>query len=244
MELSKQYPDFFVCDIASLQNKFGRDFMFASNIYVSTEMVLSVPSIPYVASKVMDIVCATKGQFKKCLIIDLDNTIWGGIIGDDGLENIQLGHGLGIGKAFSEIQMWIKKLQQRGIIICVVSKNEETTAKEVFEKHPDMILRLEDIAVFQANWESKVDNIRTIQKIRRILLYVFSFMISPMNFEKPLISLLLSKRRYIAKINASTRSNIPLPAFSEPLTKLSTFSEKYSPILPRIFFLMKTLKTA
>ena len=168
MELSMRYPDFFVCDIASLQNKFGRDFIFASNIYVSTEMVLSVPSIPYVASRVMDIICATKGLFKKCLIIDLDNTIWGGVIGDDGIENIQLGHGLGIGKAFTEIQMWIKKLQQRGIIICVASKNDEATAKNAFEKHPDMILRLEDIAVFQANWESKVDNIRTIQKILNI----------------------------------------------------------------------------
>lgn len=168
MRLSEQHANLFICDIAGLQNKVGRDFMFASNVYVSTEMVLSIDALPYVASRIMDIVCSIKGQFKKCLILDLDNTVWGGVIGDDGIEGIQLGHGLGIGKAFTEFQMWVKKLRQRGIIICVASKNNEETAKEPFEKHPDMILKLEDIAVFQANWETKVDNIRTIQSILNI----------------------------------------------------------------------------
>ncbi len=168
MDLSQEYPNLFVCDIAGLQSKLGRDFMFAPNVYTNTEMVLSVDALPYVASRIVDIVCAVKGQFKKCLILDLDNTVWGGVIGDDGLEGIQLGHGLGIGKAFTEFQMWVKKLKQRGIIICVASKNDEDTAKEPFEKHPDMVLKLDDIAVFQANWETKVDNIRTIQSILNI----------------------------------------------------------------------------
>ena len=107
MDLSQQYANLFICDIAGLQNKLGRDFIFAPNVYVSTEMVLSIDALPYVASRVMDIICAIKGQFKKCLILDLDNTVWGGVIGDDGLEGIQLGHGLGIGKAFTEFQMWV-----------------------------------------------------------------------------------------------------------------------------------------
>lgn len=168
MNLSQRYANLFICDIAALQNKFGRDWMFAPNVYVSTEMVLSVDALPYVASRVMDIVCAIRGRFKKCLILDLDNTLWGGVIGDDGLEGIQLGHGLGIGKAFTEFQLWVKKLRQRGIIICVASKNDEAIAREPFEHHPDMVLRLDDIAVFQANWETKVDNIRTIQRVLNI----------------------------------------------------------------------------
>ena len=168
MKLSEQYANLFICDMAALQNKLGRDVMFAPNVYTSTEMVLSIDAIPFVASRIMDIIAAIKGQFKKCLILDLDNTVWGGVIGDDGLEGIQLGHGLGIGKAFTEFQMWVKKLRQRGIIICVASKNNEETAKEPFEKHPDMILKLDDIAVFQANWETKVDNIRTIQSVLNI----------------------------------------------------------------------------
>jgi FkbH-like protein len=168
MLLSRQYPNLFICDIAGLQNMFGRQFMFSPNVYMSTEMVLSVNALPYVASRVVDIIGAIRGQFKKCLILDLDNTVWGGVIGDDGLEGIELGHGLGIGKAFTEFQMWVKKLKQRGIIICVASKNNEDTAKEPFEKHPDMVLKLDDIAVFMANWETKVDNIRAIQSILNI----------------------------------------------------------------------------
>lgn len=168
MRLSHDTPNLFISDIASLQNKFGRDFIFDAAIYTSTEMVISVDAIPYVASRIMDIICAIQGRIKKCLILDLDNTLWGGVIGDDGIEGIQLGHGLGIGKVFTEFQMWIKKLKNRGIIICVCSKNNEDIAKEPFEKHPDMVLHLDDISVFMANWETKVDNIIAIQKILNI----------------------------------------------------------------------------
>lgn len=168
MGLSQQYHNLFICDLAALQNKLGRDLLFDPSIYVSTEMTLSLDAVPYVASRTVDIICAVQGNIKKCLILDLDNTLWGGVIGDDGIENIQLGHGLGIGKAFSEFQQWILKLKNRGIIIAVCSKNNEATAKEPFEKHPEMVLHLEDIAVFMANWENKADNIRKIQSILNI----------------------------------------------------------------------------
>lgn len=168
MGLSQEIPNLFVCELSALQSKFGRDLFFDAAIYTSTEMILSIDALPYVSSRILDIICSLKGRFKKCLILDLDNTLWGGIIGDDGLEGIQLGHGLGIGKAFTEFQMWVKKLKDRGIIICVCSKNDEDKAKEPFEKHPDMVLRLDDIAVFMANWETKVDNIRAIQQILNI----------------------------------------------------------------------------
>lgn len=168
MQLASVVPNLFICDIASIQNKVGRDMMFSPNIYTTTEMLLNIDILPFVASRVVDIISAVKGKFKKCLILDLDNTLWGGIIGDDGLEGIQLGHGLGIGKAFTEFQLWVKKLRQRGIIICVASKNNEETAKEPFQKHPDMVLSLDDIAVFQANWDTKVENIRIIQSVLNI----------------------------------------------------------------------------
>lgn len=168
MNLSAKHGNLFVCDLSAIQNKMGRDHIFASNIYVSTEMVLNLDALPVVASRTMDIVCAAKGQFKKCLICDLDNTLWGGVVGDDGMEGIQLGHGLGIGKAFTELQEWVRKLKQRGIIICIASKNDENIAKEPFLHHPEMVLKLDDIAVFMANWETKVDNIRHIQSILNI----------------------------------------------------------------------------
>lgn len=142
--------------------------MFDSSVYVNTEMILSLDALPYVASRTVDIIAAVEGKFKKCLILDLDNTVWGGIVGDDGWENIQVGHGLGIGKAFSEFQQWVKKLKKRGIIIAVCSKNDEKKAKEPFEKNPEMVLKLDDIAVFVANWENKANNIHTIQSILNI----------------------------------------------------------------------------
>lgn len=168
MNIAQEYPNLFICDIAGIQNKFGRDFMFDSTVYVSTEMILSIDALPYVSSRTLDIIASIEGKFKKCLILDLDNTVWGGVVGDDGWENIQVGHGLGIGKAFSEFQQWVKKLKNRGIIVCVCSKNDEDKAKEPFEKNPEMVLKLEDISVFVANWENKADNIRTIQSILNI----------------------------------------------------------------------------
>ena len=168
MELAAVHPNLMICDLAAIQNKIGRDTMFSPNVYVSTDMVLSIDSLPIVASRIVDIIDAVVGSVCKCLVLDLDNTLWGGVVGDDGVSGIHLGHGLGIGKAFTEFQAWVKKLQERGIIICVVSKNNEETAKEPFEKHPDMVLHLSDIAIFIANWENKVDNIRQVQRILNI----------------------------------------------------------------------------
>jgi len=168
MNLAMEYSNLFICDIAGVQNKFGRDFMFDPAVYVNTDMVFSLDALPFVASRTMDIIASVEGKINKCLILDLDNTLWGGVVGDDGWENVQIGHGLGIGKAFTEFQQWVKKLKNRGIIICVCSKNDEDKAKEPFEKNPEMVLSLDDIAVFVANWDNKVDNIRSIQKILNI----------------------------------------------------------------------------
>lgn len=167
MVYATQNPNFYLCDMSAIQNLVGKTTFFQPSIYINTEMVLSIDAIPMVATKTMDLINSLHGRFKKCVIIDLDNTTWGGIIGDDGLENIQIGS-LGIGKAFTEFQYWIKKLKNRGIIVAVCSKNTESVAKEPFEKHPDMVLHLEDIAVFVANWENKADNIRHIQRILNI----------------------------------------------------------------------------
>jgi len=167
MSFAANKTNLYICDISSIQNQVGKLNFFQPSIYVSTEMVLSIDVLPKVAAKTIDLISTLNGKFKKCVILDLDNTTWGGVIGDDGIENIQIGS-LGIGKAFSEFQYWIKKLKNRGIIVAVCSKNTESVAKEPFEKHPDMVLRLEDISVFKANWDNKADNIRQIQSILNI----------------------------------------------------------------------------
>eukprot|EP01037_Dinobryon_pediforme_P008328 gene8328-8414_t len=167
MVYAAEQPNFYICDISAIQNQVGKSAFFQTSVYINTEMVLSIDVVPLVAAKTIDLIAAMYGKFKKCLIIDLDNTMWGGIIGDDGLENIQIGS-LGIGKAFTEFQYWVKKLKNRGIILAICSKNTESIAKEPFENHPDMVLHLDDIAVFVANWDNKADNIKQIQGILNI----------------------------------------------------------------------------
>ena len=156
-----------ILDISSIQNRIGSQNMFNSALYVNYSMVFNIDSLPYISKNIVDIILSYNSVFKKCLILDLDNTIWGGVIGDDGIENIKLGN-LGIGKAFVDFQYWIKKLKERGIIICICSKNSEEVAKNVFINHPDMVLQLEDISVFVANWDSKIDNIKNIQEVLNI----------------------------------------------------------------------------
>ena len=167
MVYASENAGLYLCDISSIQNQVGKANLFHTSVYINTEMVLSIDVLPKVASKTVDLISAIHGKIKKCVILDLDNTTWGGIIGDDGLENIQIGN-LGIGKAFSEFQYWVKKLKNRGVIVAVCSKNTEAVAIEPFKNHPDMVLQLEDIAVFMANWENKADNIRQIQRVLNI----------------------------------------------------------------------------
>lgn len=159
--------NFYICDISGIQNLIGKPAMFQPSVYINTDMVLNIDALPLIALRTIDIITSFNGQFKKCVILDLDNTLWGGVIGDDGIDKIQLGS-LGIGKAFTEFQYWLKKLKNRGIILAVCSKNTDSIAREPFEKHPDMVLHIDDIAVFVANWENKADNIRFIQNVLNI----------------------------------------------------------------------------
>ena len=108
------------------------------------------------------IVAAARGLSRKCLVLDLDNTLWGGVVGDDGVEGIQLGQGSPAGEAFLAFQRYVALLAQRGIVLAVCSKNDATIAEAAFSSHPEMALRRADIAVFQANWEDKAGNLRRI----------------------------------------------------------------------------------
>ena len=108
------------------------------------------------------LVAARRGRAKKCLVLDLDNTCWGGTIGDDGLDGIQLGPGSAMGEAFSGFQTYARDLSRRGVILAVCSKNDAANALEPFERHPGMVLRRDDIGCFAANWTDKATNLRDI----------------------------------------------------------------------------------
>ena len=132
-------------------------------LYITADLNFTIEYLELIATSIVSVISSLIGKSKKCVILDLDNTIWGGVVGDDGLDGIEIGN-LGIGKAFSKFQTWLKELSKRGIILTVCSKNTDFVAKEPFFNHPEMILKLDDIALFVANWENKADNIRFIQR--------------------------------------------------------------------------------
>jgi FkbH-like protein len=162
--LAAERSGFHVFDLLALQSAMGRATMYEGKLYYTAKFALTPAVLPTVAIELARQLLARKGSFLKVAILDLDNTLWGGVIGDDGLDRIQLGD-LGLGLAFTAFQSWLKQLKDRGIVLAVCSKNEEANAREPFLKHPDMVLRLEDIAVFVANWTDKATNIRHIKSI-------------------------------------------------------------------------------
>jgi FkbH-like protein len=161
MRYAADQGGFHIVDLAVLQQQVGRPVFFRSPVYVNTDMDISIEALPVVAEATASLIGALHGRMRKCLVLDLDNTLWGGVIGDDGVDRIEIGT-LGIGKAFTDLQYWALKLRQRGILLAVCSKNTEAVARQPFDSHPDMVLRMEDLAAFEANWDNKVDNIRRI----------------------------------------------------------------------------------
>ncbi|MDE1146490.1 MAG: HAD-IIIC family phosphatase [Azospirillaceae bacterium] len=125
---------------------------------------VALTAAPLYGDLVARLMAAKQGRSFKCLALDLDNTLWGGVIGDDGLEGITLGQGSALGEAYVAFQAYARDLSRRGVILAVCSKNDDKNAREPFERHPDMILHLPDIACFVANWTDKATNLRHIAK--------------------------------------------------------------------------------
>jgi len=118
--------------------------------------------VPLYAEHIARLIAALRGKSRRCLILDLDNTVWGGVIGDDGLEGIRLAQGDATGEAHLAVQRLALDLRERGIVLAVSSKNNDEVARLPFQKHPEMLLREQHIAVFQANWNDKATNISAI----------------------------------------------------------------------------------
>lgn len=159
--------DVYPLDFLSVQIQLGQKEYYDAALYYNAKVPVALNAFPYVAKTVIDVIKSMLGRLKKCIILDLDNTLWGGVIGDDGMKGIEIGE-LGRGHAYSDLQRWLKQLKECGIILAVCSKNDEKTAKEPFENHEEMILRLEDISVFVANWDDKASNIKLIQQTLNI----------------------------------------------------------------------------
>jgi FkbH-like protein len=134
----------------------------------ASKLPFSPAMLPLWADVVARTIAAVRGKSRKCLVLDLDNTLWGGVIGDDGLAGIKLGQGSAVGEAHVAIQRMALELRARGVVLAVCSKNEDDAARLPFREHPDMLLREDDIAVFQANWTDKAANLVAIAETLNI----------------------------------------------------------------------------
>lgn len=162
IEQALAFRNLFWIDLDMIQQKVGQSRFYDQRMYNIAKMPFTLEALPEVAKGVLDVVQALHGRLHKCVILDLDNTLWGGIIGDDGIENIQIGE-LGQGRAFTDFQRWLKELKNRGILLAVCSKNQEYIAKEPFISHPEMTLHLDDFVIFVANWQDKATNVQYIR---------------------------------------------------------------------------------
>jgi FkbH-like protein len=167
VEEARLRKDILINDIDYLSSEFGRKNWIDEKLWLMAKAPCALEAMPILAKNILDIILAGTGKIVKCVILDLDNTLWGGIIGDDGLEGIRLGD-YEDGYAFSQLQLFALTLKNRGIILAVCSKNDVNNALKPFNEHPDMVLKESDISVFIANWQDKASNIKAIQEILNI----------------------------------------------------------------------------
>jgi FkbH-like protein len=152
----------YVLDVDAIARSVGVAEWFDAGAWHGQKQPFAAVFNPLYADRLGSLLGAIRGKARKCLVLDLDNTLWGGAIGDEGLDGIVLGNGSPIGEAFLGVQAAAKALKERGVILAVSSKNNDDVARSAFREHSEMILREQDIAVFQANWTDKSSNLEAI----------------------------------------------------------------------------------
>ena len=161
LHISSQIDGVHLFDIETLAAEVGLHSFYDTRMQFIARMPFSSEGQAAIAKRLARYYSAIKSAPKKCLVLDLDNTLWGGVIGEDGMSGIQLGHDYP-GSAYVSFQRYVLSLKDRGILLALASKNNLEDAVEVFEKHPDCILSLEDFADTQINWDDKATSIKNI----------------------------------------------------------------------------------
>lgn len=149
-------------DVARASERTGLDAWFDEARWLQGKLEIAPQAAPRYGELVARVIAACRGLSRKCLVLDLDNTLWGGVIGDDGIAGITLGEGNAQGEAHLGLQRYAKQLRERGVILAVCSKNDAAIAEAVFRDHPEMVLKRSDFAAFMANWDDKVENLKRI----------------------------------------------------------------------------------
>jgi FkbH-like protein len=162
-------------DINYLSAFIGLEKWWDDSLYYAYKYALSYVAIPHLALNLANMIRALYGMGKKCLVLDLDDTLWGGVIGDDGLEGIHIGRETAIAEAHTALQEYVVALRDQGVVLAICSKNEEQNARMGLS-HPDNILRFDDFAAFKANWDAKSHNIVQIAQELNLGLDSFVFL--------------------------------------------------------------------
>lgn len=173
--LADETPNLYLNDLAYLQAVHGMEKFSDQTAWYAYKYACSIDCIPYLCQSVANIIKSLFGRNKKALALDLDNTLWGGIIGDDGPEGIVFGSETPTGMAYAEFQNYLKQLSGLGVLLNVCSKNEEANALEGFER-ADSVLKKDDFVCFKANWDPKHLNLAAMAKEINILPESFVFM--------------------------------------------------------------------
>jgi FkbH-like protein len=151
-------------DTAGLAESVGLANWHSASAWNLAKLQFSEACVPLYADHVCRTIAAMRGKSRRCVVLDLDNTLWGGVIGDDGLAGIQIAQGDATGEAFLDFQRYLLTLRKAGVVLAISSKNDDQTARLPFRQHPEMLLREEHFAVFQANWNDKPSNLAAISK--------------------------------------------------------------------------------
>jgi FkbH-like protein len=149
-------------DVATLAETIGLGTWHSASEWNLAKLAFSETCLPIYADHALRLVAAMRGKSRRCLVLDLDNTVWGGVIGDDGVEGIRIAQGDATGEAHLAVQKLALDLRERGVVLAVCSKNTDEIARQPFREHPEMLLREHHLAVFQANWRDKATNIKAI----------------------------------------------------------------------------------
>lgn len=149
-------------DVAGLAARIGSDAWFDVDSWFAAKLAFAPACDAAYADLLGRLLGALRGRARKALVLDLDNTLWGGVLGDDGRDALKLGPGDATGEAFAAVQRYALDLQRRGVFLAISSKNDEAVARHAFETHPGMVLKPEHIAVFQVNWTDKASNLEAI----------------------------------------------------------------------------------
>jgi FkbH-like protein len=154
--------DDMLVDVAGLAETVGLADWHSPALWNLAKLPFADAYVPLYADHILRVIGAMRGKSRRCLVLDLDNTLWGGVVGDDGLEGIKIAQGDAIGEAHLSLQQLALSLRERGVVLAVSSKNTDSVARRPFNEHPDMLLKENHFAVFQANWNDKATNIRAI----------------------------------------------------------------------------------